>query len=528
MMRDRVLLTVLLLTWATCLLFEQSSAQPLAQGQKKYLGNVISNGFNIRSDFQNYWNQVTPENAGKWGSVEGSPGSYNWTELDNIYNYAVSRSFRYRHHTLIWGAQQPSFMSGLDSAQQYERIESWIRESGLRYLSASFVDVVNEPLHQPPAYRNALGGSGATGWDWVIRAFQLARLHWRFTKLHLNDYGIINDGNATTQYLQIINLLKDRGLIDGIGVQGHRFEIESAAPTTLRSNLDRLAATGLPIFMTEVDLGNLGNSGTPNDSVQLSLYQQRFSILWEHPGVQGITLWGYVQGLMWQATCYLVRSNGTERPALEWLRLYVKTPLPPGIVSPNGTTGEPRNPLLVWNSSLLATSYRVQVATDRNFTSVVVDTVTADTVCRPSPLAASTTLFWRVSARNLYGASSYYFLGSFATGTQIVAAPELTEVPSRFELMQNYPNPFNPTTTIRFIIPVGTGPAGTTLAGRHAPSLLKVYDLLGKEVATLVNEELKPGSYERVFDASDLSSGVYLYQLRVGNLVHTRKLILLR
>ncbi len=514
LMKDRVLLSVLLLSSATALLIHQSSAQPLAQGQRKYLGNVISSGFNIRSDFPNYWNQVTAENAGKWGNVEGSPGSYNWTELDNIYNYAVAHGFRYRHHTLIWGAQQPSFMSGLDSAQQFARIESWIRESGVRYLSASYVDVVNEPLHQPPAYKNALGGNGATGWDWLIRAFQLARQHWRFTKLHLNDYGIINDGNATTQYLNLINLLQTRGLIDGIGVQGHRFEIEGAAPTTLRSNLDRLAATGLPIFMTEVDLGNLGNSGTPSDSMQLALYQTRFSVLWEHPGVQGITLWGYVEGQTWQSSCYLLRSNGTERPAVAWLRTYVRTPLPPKLLSPNGTT--PRNPLLVWNSSVLATSYRVQVATDATFSTIVADTVVVDTVCRLRPLAANTTFFWRVSASNSNGASSFYYVGIFTTGTQIVAAPEVTSVPVRFELMQNYPNPFNPTTIIRFDVE-DLGFAS-----------LKVFDVLGREVATLVNEELKPGSYEQVFDGSGLSSGVYLYQLRAGNFVQARKLILAR
>ena len=407
-------------------------------------------------------------------------------------------------------------MNGLDSAQQYARIEGWIRESGLRYLSASYVDVVNEPLHQPPSYRNALGGAGTTGWDWLIRAFQLARQHWPFTKLHLNDYGIINDGNATTQYLQLINLLQTRGLIDGIGVQGHRFEIEGAAPTTLRSNLDRLAATGLPIFMTEVDLGNLGNSGTPNDSVQLAQYQQRFSVMWEHPGVQGITLWGYVQGLTWQSSCYLLRSNGTERPALEWLRNYIRTPLPPKLVVPNGTTGEPRNPLLVWNSSLLATSYRVQVAGNATFSSVVVDTVVADTVFRTSPLAANTAYYWHVSARNSSGSSSYYFIGSFTTGTQTVDAPEPGGIAARFELSQNHPNPFNPMTNIRFSI------LNSQL------TTLKVYDLVGREVSTLVNEVLKPGNYGRVFDARDLSSGVYLCQLRAGHFVQTRKLVLVR
>ncbi|MBI5473462.1 MAG: T9SS type A sorting domain-containing protein, partial [Ignavibacteriae bacterium] len=100
--------------------------------------------------------------------------------------------------------------------------------------------------------------------------------------------------------------------------------------------------------------------------------------------------------------------------------------------------------------------------------------------------------------------------------------------PSRFELHQNYPNPFNPTTMIRFTIPVGTGPAGTTLAGRYAPSVLKVYDMVGRDVATLVNEELPPGTYERVFDAHELASGVYLYQLRSGSFVQTIKLVLLR
>jgi endo-1,4-beta-xylanase len=63
-------------------------AQPLAHNKDKFVGNVIRNGNQIEAIFDDYWNQVTPENAGKWGSVEPVQDTYNWTQLDNIYNYA--------------------------------------------------------------------------------------------------------------------------------------------------------------------------------------------------------------------------------------------------------------------------------------------------------------------------------------------------------------------------------------------------------------------------------------------------------
>lgn len=89
-------------------------------------------------------------------------------------------------------------------------------------------------------------------------------------------------------------------------------------------------------------------------------------------------------------------------------------------------------------------------------------------------------------------------------------------VPSEFKLEQNYPNPFNPSTTISWQSPVGS----------H--QTLKVFDLLGSEVTTLVNEEKPAGNYEISFDASYLTSGTYFYQLQIGNFVETKKMILLR
>ena len=107
------------------------------------------------------------------------------------------------------------------------------------------------------------------------------------------------------------------------------------------------------------------------------------------------------------------------------------------------------------------------------------------------------------------------------------------EIPfvSEFSLFQNYPNPFNPTTKIKYSIPtVALRPA--LPAGRQAQSditvTLKVYDLLGSEVATLVNEEKPDGEYEVEFDATGLSSGIYFYQLKAGQFSETKKMVLLR
>lgn len=88
--------------------------------------------------------------------------------------------------------------------------------------------------------------------------------------------------------------------------------------------------------------------------------------------------------------------------------------------------------------------------------------------------------------------------------------------PQTFELYSNYPNPFNPSTKIRYAI------------SQSAFTTLKVYSMLGQEVATLINEEKTPGVYEVNFDATNLSSGTYLYKLQAGNFTEIKKMILIK
>ncbi len=104
---------------------------------------------------------------------------------------------------------------------------------------------------------------------------------------------------------------------------------------------------------------------------------------------------------------------------------------------------------------------------------------------------------------------------------QPVSVEDETESPSNFSLSQNYPNPFNPTTKIRYCVP-------SNVKREMSNVILKVYDLLGREVTTLVNEEQSAGTYEVEFlqASSTLASGIFFYRLQVGNNTQTRKMIL--
>lgn len=111
---------------------------------------------------------------------------------------------------------------------------------------------------------------------------------------------------------------------------------------------------------------------------------------------------------------------------------------------------------------------------------------------------------------------TYYYKNKF-----LLSSVNETENIKNFSLSQNYPNPFNPTTKIIYTIPA----VGTKLA---LSVQLKVYDILGREIVTLVNEEKPAGKYEVILNASNLASGVYFYQLKVGDFIQSKKMILIK
>jgi endo-1,4-beta-xylanase len=298
-------------------------AQP-AQGANKFLGNITTRG-QIRSDFLKYWNQITGENETKWASVEGTRDKMNWDGADNIADYAKKQGIPWKFHTLIWGSQYPSWISGLSQSEQLAEISEWFDEAAKKYPDVQLIDVVNEgyPSHKPPPFKNALGGDGTTGYDWIIKAFQMARERWPKAILIYNDYNTIEYDNEVNWMVKLANAIKAANApLDAIGVQAH--DAARVATATVKTNIDKLTATGYPVIVSEYDIGQ------SNDATQKKIMEEQFTMFWNHPKVIGITYWGYIVGSTWVNGTGLLNTDGTERPALTWLVDFVKkNPNPP-------------------------------------------------------------------------------------------------------------------------------------------------------------------------------------------------------
>jgi hypothetical protein len=194
----------------------------------------------------------------------------------------------------------------------------------------------------------------------------------------------------------------------------------------------------------------------------------------------------------------------------------VVPPAVPQLISPNdGIEYLPPDIRFSWYASSRAGSYRLQIADNNSFTAIIFeDSLLTDTSRQVNGIAAGQH-FWRVNASNAAGTSDWSSVRSFSVGSHLGENP-VSDLPTQFALMHNYPNPFNPTTTINYQLP------------KSAKISLRLYDLSGREVVTLVNAVQSAGYYSVIFNAANLPSGAYFYRLQAGNFVETKKLLLVR
>ena len=327
------LLAMLLLGTIAVSASAQSLPAALSSNPNKFLGNITTRG-SVEAgggvpQYYTLWNQITCENESKWASVEGNRGNFNWVGADNAFNYAKQHGFTHKFHALVWGSQYPSWLDNLSAGERFSAMTNWFDHAKAHYETLPMIDVVNEAVgtHQPgnPMIKETLGGGGKTGYDWLIKAFEMAYERWPDAILIYNDYNSIQyDINP---YIDLVRTLRDAGApIDAYGNQSHAVANMSSA--SLQAALDKQQnALKMPMFITELDIN------TANDDQQKSQYQQVLPVMWEAPYCAGVTLWGYIHGATWVDNSGLYK-NGVERPAMTWIKEYMQTDAAKNAVSP--------------------------------------------------------------------------------------------------------------------------------------------------------------------------------------------------
>ena len=321
-------------TFMACWLSIDCMQAQLSSNPDKFLGNITTSyqvdaGSPIPPFYQ-LWNQITCENESKWGSVEGSRGNFNWG-CDNAFNYAKNHNFTYKFHALVWGAQYPNWLESLTPKERFAAITNWYNNVKKKYDKLPLIDVVNEAvgMHQQgnPMIKASLGGGGKTGYDWLIKAFEMAYERWPDAILIYNDYNTFQWN--TNEYIDLVRTLRDAGTpIDAYGCQSH--DLTDCSLSKFQASEKQIQdALLMPMYSTEYDIG------TSDNNLQLQRYKEQIPYMWEKPYCAGITLWGYVYGKTWTTDGNSgIYRDGKERPAMTWLKEYMASDAAKNAVSP--------------------------------------------------------------------------------------------------------------------------------------------------------------------------------------------------
>ena len=305
-------------------MFSLGAGAQVSTNPNKFLGNITTRGTVEAGggvpQYYKLWNQITCENESKWASVEGTRGTFNWSGADRAFSYAQQHDFTYKFHALVWGAQYPGWLESLSARDRFNAITNWFDHAKDQYDTLPMIDVVNEAIgnHQAgnPMMKESLGGGGKTGYDWLIKAFEMAYERWPDAILIYNDY------NSFTwdldNYITLVRTLRDAGApIDAYGNQSH--DVTDISVSNMENALKKQQdALQMPMFITELDID------IASDEQQKKQYENIFPLMWEADYCAGVTLWGYVLGATWVTNSGLYR-DGVERPAMTWLREYLQT-----------------------------------------------------------------------------------------------------------------------------------------------------------------------------------------------------------
>jgi endo-1,4-beta-xylanase len=260
------------------------------------------------------FNMVEPENALKWGSLRPDRNTFNFVPADRVVAFARAHGMKVRGHCLLWSEYNPAWLEkGKFTPEQLNAmLREHIRRVMLHYAGKVFAwDVVNESCLADGSVETSVWydspgiGLKGKGTAYIEQAFRWAREADPKALLFYNDYDTEAINPKSDAVYEMVKDFKRRGVpIDGVGVQAHILSLDVKELSTFAANLERLAALGLQVHITEMDVGLLtddeGRLRDPEDlKRQAEVYRFIADACFRQKGCTALQTWGFTDKYTW-------------------------------------------------------------------------------------------------------------------------------------------------------------------------------------------------------------------------------------
>ncbi|WP_354699277.1 Endo-1,4-beta-xylanase Z [Paraconexibacter sp. AEG42_29] len=295
---------------------EGPSAKPLpgptlrASGKANdiLIGTAVDDGAlrnepGYRTDLAAQFSVITPENAMKWDALEPERGKLQWAAADRAVDFASDRRIAVRGHTLVWHSQVPAWIADgkLPAAELRQVMLDHISRTMRRYKGrVKTWDVVNEVIGDDGKLRPSVW-SDALGSTFIFDAFAAARKADPDARLAINEIGGESIGPKSDTLLRVVKRLKARGLVDEVGFQSH-FNLDgdpAGVPDTMKANMERFAAAGVDVAITEFDVSLKEPASDDQLAQQAGVYAELATTCRAVPRCRSITVWGFTDRHSW-------------------------------------------------------------------------------------------------------------------------------------------------------------------------------------------------------------------------------------
>lgn len=247
-----------------------------------------------------HFNYLTAEYEMKWDPIQRTQGVFDFSGGDAIVAFAEAHGMKMKGHALLWHSATPAWVQGLRGSELRAAVEEHVRTVAGHYRGRLWAwDVVNEAIDDNQAGLRSTVFSRELGPDYIAEVFRLARRADPGAQLIYNDYGAEGLNRKSDDVYNLVKDLRQRGLIDGVGLQMHIAASGYPRVADIQANIQRLADLGLQVNISEMDVRIAGQPPATKWDRQRQVYREVIAACMAVERCEAVTLWGFTDAHSW-------------------------------------------------------------------------------------------------------------------------------------------------------------------------------------------------------------------------------------